>query len=130
MPIIKRRPGRLPEILASLSEHERTGLLNRIRLLFYIAVMSIALSGMPFLYISFTDQVRLTVSAFAFGITVSLWFLSHLLLLRAKALLCGCEYAIENSIAFDDLHKACFSHRMLTDTESKKPNKTRHSNRH
>jgi hypothetical protein len=123
MQFIKRTPGRLPEILASLSEHERITLLNRIRVLFYAAVISIFISGMPFLYISFTDQVSLSMSAAAFGIAVCFWLVSHLLLKHAKARLCGCEYAIHKSIAINDLHKACFSYRMLADTESKKPNK-------
>jgi len=115
MPLIKKSPGRLPEILKALTEYERTTLLNRIQVFFYLAVASLALSALPWLYIAFTGRISLPVIAIAFGISFSLWLASHVILRRAKALLCVSQYAIDNSITVDDLRRACFSGQMLVD---------------
>ncbi len=118
MPFIKRSPGRIPEILEALTLCEKTIILGRIRILFYLAVFAIVLSSLPWIYIGVSGRISSHFMVASFGVSVFLWLAAHLLIRSAKNLLCTSQYAIIQSITAPDIRRACFSGRMLAGTKN------------
>ena len=122
MKLFQRSPGRLPEIIGSLSATERVTLLDPIRILFCASASCIWLSSLPILYLAFFGQFNTTTVASAFGVTSILWFSSFALHFRIKRLLVRSRYAIENRISVRNLRGAYFGWYMLQGNNYK-PNK-------
>ena len=117
MTLFKKLPGRLPEILRSLSNTEREALLKPMRILFGSAIACSALSSLPFFYMAYVGDFDVQTITSCFGVSASLWIISFAHIYRARYLLSTSYYATENSISVSDLRGSCFSWNMLKDVD-------------